>query len=386
MLVVHAETGGQTDEAPAGIGTDLKAEPGTAGEQQPEQAMEAEPSLQLVADTAPDGEQLDLSSAEVDTVTTITTEKPEQAESGMNKSKAGKPADEKNRQSEEPGQKYSQTAEKGPAGKGEGDTSDQREQSESEHSPGLPAVEIATEESASGTKGTGERPAIKAERSEAHYVPVTKQAEHQAQQRKGVSGDAQQEESAGGETQQQKDRNREKLDPALVPGSVKQTPTKDVLEQLKAAESVSASKAEEAKPSDTVKAPAEKTPTKAGHAKSGTASSSQAHAEEEPSASKGAATTPAAELSSGTSAGAAPGRVAAEPESAPLSKEAMKEGSGQEGALGKALFDPLGMDAPDEALAAAPEVMLPFGTAYDSLDTSITRGSWWHALPQIFIL
>ena len=381
--MVHAETGGQMNEALGGIGIDLKAEPGTAGAQQPKQAMEAQPSLQLVADATPDGEQLDLSSAEVDTVTTITTEKPEQAESGMKESKGGKPANAKKRQSEEQGQKNSQTADIGPEGKGKGDASDQREQSESEHSPGLPAEESAIEKSVSGTKGTGDRPAVEPEKPEAQPLPVTKQAEHQGQQRGVVSVDAQQKQSAGGETQQQEDRDREKLDPALVPGNVKQTPPNDALEQLKGAESVSAGKAQEAKPSDTVKAPAEKAPTNAGHAKSGTASPSQAHAEEEPSASKGAATPRTAELLAGTSAGAAPGSKAADAESAP--KEAMVEGSGQEGALGKALFDPLGMDAPDEALAAAPEVMIPFGRAYNSLDTSIIWGSWWHALLQIFV-
>ena len=359
MLVVRAETGGQTDEAPAAIGTDLKAEPSTAEAQQPEQAMEAEPSLQLVADTTPDGEQLDLSSAEVDTVTTISTQKPEQAESGMKESKAGKPAHEKKLHSEEPGSKDSQTAEKGPERKGEGDTSDQHAQSESEHSPGQPAVKSAADKIASDTKGTGDRPAVKPEKPEAPSVQVTKQTEHQAQQQKGVSLDAQQENNADGVTQQQKDRDREEFDPALVQGTVKQTRTKDALEQLKGAESVSASRAEEGKPSGMVKAPAENAPTDAGHAKSGKAPPSEAHAEE-PSASKGAAT-PAAELLSGTTAGVAPDSKAAEAERAPVSKEAMEEGSGQEGALGRAFFDPLGMDVPDEALAAAPEVILPFG-------------------------
>lgn len=359
MLVVHAETGGQTDEAPAAKGTDLKAEPSTAEAQQPGQTMEAEPSLQLVADTTPDGEQLDLSSAEVDTVTTISTEKPEQAGSDMKESMAGKPADERKVQSEEPGPKDSQTAEKSPERKGEGDTSDQHEQSESEHSPGELAVESAAEKIASDTEGTGDRPAVKPEKPEAPSVQATKQAEHQAQQQKGVSLDAQQENNADGVTQQQKDRDREEFDPALVQGTVKQTPTKDALEQLKGAESVSASKTEEGKPSGTGKAPAENAPPDAGRAKSGKAPPSEAHAQE-PSASKAAAT-PAAELLSGNIAGVAPGSKAAEAESAPVSKQAMEEGSGQAGALGKALFDPLGMDVPDEALAAAPEVILPFG-------------------------
>ena len=359
MLVVHADTGGQTDEFPAAIGTDLKSEPSTAGAEQPEQAMEAEPSLQLVADTTPDGEQLDLSSAEVDTVTTISIEKPEQAESGMKESMAGKPADEKKVQSEEPGHEDSQTAEKGPERKGERDPSDQHEQSESEHSPMQPAVESAAEKIASDTEGTGDRPAVKPEKPEAPSVQATKQAEHQAQQQKGVSLGAQQKNNADGVTQQQKDRDREDFDPALVRGTVKQTPTKDALEQLKGAESVPASKAEEGKPSSIVKAPAESASADAGRAKSGKAPPSGAHAEE-PSASKAAAT-PAAELLSGTIAGVAPGSKAAEAESAPVSKEAMEEGSGQAGALGKALFDPLGMDVPDGALAAAPEVMSPFG-------------------------
>ena len=56
--------------------------------------MEKEPSLQLLADSTPSGEELDLSSAEVDTVASITRDEPEQAGAQESDVKAGKQAAE----------------------------------------------------------------------------------------------------------------------------------------------------------------------------------------------------------------------------------------------------------------------------------------------------
>ena len=57
--------------------------------------METEPSLQLLPDSTPGGEELDLSSAEVDTVASITRDEPEQAKAQEGGAKAGKQAERK---------------------------------------------------------------------------------------------------------------------------------------------------------------------------------------------------------------------------------------------------------------------------------------------------
>ena len=101
ILALFAGTGDEKGQEAAGPEQHQEAEGAVKASDESKQAqavMETEPSLQLPADSTPGGEELDLSSAEVDTVANITSEEPEQAEGQEKDAKEGKPASEKNPQ------------------------------------------------------------------------------------------------------------------------------------------------------------------------------------------------------------------------------------------------------------------------------------------------
>lgn len=91
----HAGAGDKKEVSSDKAGPDSKAKDSSEAAKQPEPAqaaVEREPSVELVADTTPDGDQLDLSSAEVDTVTSITSQKPKKAEEDQEDAKGSKAA------------------------------------------------------------------------------------------------------------------------------------------------------------------------------------------------------------------------------------------------------------------------------------------------------